>query len=134
MRTLHVDFESEIPVYRQIADEIRGLVARGELADGSELPSVRQLASRVGVNLNTIAKAYRLLADEGLVELRHGSGARVRIGADPYREPADDIERRLHDVLSRLVLTGSSRRQVERLLERAVDRFFSGPAPVRRGS
>lgn len=134
MRALHVDLESEVPVYRQIADEIRALVARGELADGAELPSVRSLAARVGVNLNTIAKAYRLLADEGLVELRHGSGARIRFGAEPYREPAEDVERRLSDVIGRLVLAGMSRRQIERLLERAVDRFFTGPTSVRRGT
>ncbi len=134
MRAIQIDFESELPVYRQVADEIRALIASGELADGEELPSVRHLAAEVGVNLNTIAKAYRTLADEGLVELRHGSGARVRLTSEPYREPAEDTERRLHDVLGRLVLAGLSRRQIERLLDRAVDRFFSPAPSARRGS
>lgn len=80
MLTIEVDFGSARPVYRQIAEQVRGLIARGDLSDGAELPSVRQLAANVGVNLNTVAKAYRILADEGLVDLRHGSRARV-VGA-----------------------------------------------------
>ena len=124
-----VDLESAVPVYRQIADEIRALVARGMLRDGDDLPSVRQLGSMVGVNQNTVANSYRQLAAEGLIELRHGSGARVRFPAHPYRgaRAESDSERSLHDVISRLVLAGASRREVERVLGEAVGRFFARP-------
>jgi GntR family transcriptional regulator len=125
--TLTVDLASTVPVYRQIADEIRALVARGKLCDGAELPSVRQLGARVGVNQNTVANAYRQLATEGLIELRQGAGARVRFPAHPYLGALaeGDNERRLHDVISRLVLSGASRREVERMLGAAVERFFA---------
>src|SRR5262245_31651242 len=112
MRGIAIDLESSVPVYRQIAQEVRGLVARGELAGGDELPSVRVLAARVGVNLNTVAKAYRILADEGLVDLRHGAGARVkpaapqRTAASPGPAIDDESRRRLRDILSRWVLGG----------------------------
>jgi DNA-binding transcriptional regulator YhcF (GntR family) len=124
-----VDFDSDVPVYRQIADQIRVLMAQRQLTDGAELPSVRQLGEMVGVNQNTVARAYRILADEGLVKLRHGAGAKVRVPAAPYREPAlaDDHERRLHDVISRMVLDGVSRAEVERELGDAVRRFFEPP-------
>ena len=128
-----VDFESDLPIYRQIADQIRALVARRQLVDGEELMSVRQLGSMIGVNQNTIARAYRILADEGLVELRHGSGARIRVPRSPYRDAAvvvDDHERRLHDIISRLVLQGASRSEVEKVLLAAVKRFYDGVEPL----
>jgi DNA-binding transcriptional regulator YhcF (GntR family) len=129
MLALSVDFDSEVPVYRQIVEEIRALIARGQLADGAELPSVRTLGARVGVNLNTVARAYRLLADEGLVDLRHGSRARVSIAKTPYREPPGaDSDRRLHDVISRLVLAGEDKKGVERFFADALDRFFGSSA------
>lgn len=124
-----VDLDSAVPVYRQIADEIRALVARGELGDGAGLPSVRQLGAQVGVNLNTVARAYRTLADEGLVELRQGASARVRIPDAPFRAPmAPDDERRLDDLISRWVLAGADRARIEELIRGALDRFFAARA------
>lgn len=125
MLAVTVDFDSDVPIYRQIADEIRALVARGQLRDGDVLPSVRRLGEMVGVNLNTVARAYRILADDGLVELRRGAGARVRLAAIPGRKVlAGDDRKRLDDVISRMVLRGASRAQVERALEEAVARFY----------
>jgi len=121
--TFTLDWSSPQPVYRQIADQLRGLIARGELAEGAELPSVRQLASTIGINLNTVAKAYRTLADEGLVDLRHGSRARVQRAAEPTAE-VSHLERQLDDVLSRMVLRGDAREDVEAFLERALERFY----------
>ena len=122
---LTVDFDSSVPLYRQIADEVRSLVARGLLEDSAELPGVRALGARLGVNLNTVAKAYRTLAEEGLVELKHGSRARVRLGERPAdATPADELARRLDHLLGRLRLHGASRAQVEELCARAVERYF----------
>ncbi|MEM7582438.1 MAG: GntR family transcriptional regulator [Acidobacteriota bacterium] len=129
-----IDLGSSVPLYQQIADEMRRLVAQQQIAAGHELPSVRKLGAMLGVNLNTVAKAYRTLAAEGVIELRHGSRARVR--ADCARDPApavaedDEINRRLDDLLGRLRLQGASRSQVEALFERAVARFFpTGDTP-----
>lgn len=126
MLAITVDFESDVPVYRQIADELRGLVAREQLGDGDELPSVRRLGQLVGVNQNTVAKAYRILAEEGLLDLRHGAKARIRLPSSSYRQADDDSERRLEDVVSRLVLQGAERRDIERLFARVLDRFYPG--------
>ena len=65
------------PIYQQVVDSIKALIARGELTEGVSLPPVRQVAADLGVNLNTIAAAYRELQSEGLVTIRHGSGAVV---------------------------------------------------------
>jgi len=58
---LTIDPEDKIPIYRQVADGIKALIARRDLAEGTQLPPVRQLAADLGVNLNTIAVAYREL-------------------------------------------------------------------------
>src|SRR5438552_12417471 len=72
-----IDETDRHPIYRQVADEIKALIARGELREGMALPPVRQVAADLGVNLNTIAAAYRELQKQGLLKVRHGSGALV---------------------------------------------------------
>jgi len=124
MLAIEVDFSSSTPVYRQIANELRALVARGELGDGAELLSVRELAARIGVNLNTVARAYRALADEGLLDLRHGARARVKTGRVPEASATDGLQRQLHDVASRLVLQGAGPKEVKQFFDAALSRFF----------
>ena len=77
MLTLSIDRRNEAPVYEQVADQVRRLVASGALDAGTGLPSVRQLAGDLGVNLNTIARAYRLLEDEGFLVIRDRAGVEV---------------------------------------------------------
>src|SRR6267378_7862449 len=79
------------PIYRQIADEIKALIARGSLSEGMALPPVRQVADDLGVNLNTIAAAYRELQKEGLLKVRHGAGAVVTSGGTRAKK---DVETR----------------------------------------
>ena len=74
---VEVDRGSEVPVYGQVARQIRLYVASGALPPGSRLPSVRALASDLGVNLNTIARAYRLLEAEGFVTMRDRERAEI---------------------------------------------------------
>lgn len=128
MISIEIDLDAPAAVYQQIADGIRALIARGELLDGVELPSVRQLGAQIGVNLNTVARAYRILAEEGLVELKQGASARVVAGVQlSAREvPMVDEEarRRLFDLFSRWVLKGATQREIERALKTATAEFF----------
>ena len=125
MLTIELDWSSPQPVYRQISDQLRGLIARGELREGAELPSVRQLSAAMDVNLNTVAKAYRALAEEGLVDLRHGSRARVQRAPDASEPDLEALDKQLDAVVSRLVLRGADRDEVQAFLQRALERFFS---------
>ncbi len=77
MLILRIDLDSDVPAYRQIVDGLRILLVEGKLAPGSELPSVRRIAVDLGVHFNTVAEAYRTLAEEGWLDLRHGRGATV---------------------------------------------------------
>lgn len=75
---LRIDSRDGTPIYKQIAREVRHAVALGALKPQDRLPSVRELALQLTVNPNTVAKAYRELEHQGLVEARHGSGSFVR--------------------------------------------------------
>ena len=77
MLTLSIDRGLDDPVYEQVADQLRRLISSGALGPGTPLPSVRGLAADLGVNLNTIARAYRLLEGEGFLVIRGRAGAKV---------------------------------------------------------
>src|SRR5215218_2366675 len=106
-----IDEADARPIYVQVAEEIKALIARGELAEGAQLPPVRQLAADLGVNLNTIATAYRELQGEGLIAIRHGSGAVV--SSRTATELTDEeLRRPLRTALTQLVLAGLPRGRI----------------------
>lgn len=74
---LRIDPNSTVPAVRQISDGLRILLVEGELAPGTELPSVRRVAMELGVHFNTVAESYRQLASEGWIDQKHGRGAIV---------------------------------------------------------
>jgi GntR family transcriptional regulator len=98
--TLSIDRGDDAPVYQQVADQIRGHIADGALVPGAALPTVRRLAGDLGVNLNTIARAYRLLEDEGFLTIKDRSGVTV---APPARGVEDEARDRLLDELGSLL-------------------------------
>lgn len=89
--TISLDEASPTPKYQQIVDQVRALVAQGQLLPGAALPSVRQLAGDLGVNMNTVLAAYRALEAEGIVLLRRGTRAVVhpRLTHTPEPGPRD---------------------------------------------
>ena len=72
-----VDPRSDVPIYQQLVDGVKEAVARGILAPGDKLPSVRELAGRIAINPNTIAKAYQEMEREGIIETLRGRGTFV---------------------------------------------------------
>jgi GntR family transcriptional regulator len=75
---LRVDLHSRVPIYAQIIERIKHGVATGELAPGEQLPTVRKLAHDLRVNFNTVARAYSLLNDAGILSTQQGRGTYVR--------------------------------------------------------
>lgn len=69
-----IDFSSHVPVYKQIVEKIMVKVAQGELKKGDFLPSVRKLAEDIGVNFNTVSRAYKELSTMGIIEIQRGEG------------------------------------------------------------
>lgn len=110
-----VDRGSAEPVYAQIARQVRARISGGDLKPGAVLPSVRTFASDLGVNLNTVARAYRQLEDGGFVTIAGRSGVRVSPPASAAASKRDDLRERLRDVLARLRQAGLAPKELERI-------------------
>ncbi len=80
---IHISTTDGVPIYQQIVNQIKYLVASGSLAPGAELPAIRVLAERLIVNPNTVARAYRELETAGVVEKRRTAGTFVSDQATP---------------------------------------------------
>lgn len=95
---------SGVPLYRQLQDQLAALIASGRLAAGEMLPSVRQLAADLQVNMMTVSKVYGRLEAEGLIERLRGTGMRVReqaSGLDTSRR-----QQELRDLAEQLIVRG----------------------------
>jgi GntR family transcriptional regulator len=90
MFTLHPT--SGVPIYRQLVDQIRRLIAGGQLQPGAELPSVRELAVAHAVNPMTVSKAYSLLEAEGLLQRNRGRAMTVTGGRKPQASLAQRVK------------------------------------------
>jgi len=82
---VHLSPRDGLPIYRQIVNQVKYLVAAGRLEPGEELPPIRTLAEQLVVNPNTIARAYLELEREGIVTKRHGSGTYVSENGSPLK-------------------------------------------------
>jgi len=72
-----LDFRGHVPIYEQLVDRIKHLVATGVFKPGDQLPTVRKMAAELSVNFNTIARAYRILDEEGVLSTQRGRGTYV---------------------------------------------------------
>lgn len=92
-----IDPGRDQPLFEQIAGAVRAQIADGTVTSGQRLPSAKDLAEQLGVNLHTVLKAYQALRDEGLVELRRGRGAVVAQRAATLGGLSDAVDRILAD-------------------------------------
>jgi GntR family transcriptional regulator len=115
---IRIDLDSAEPVNRQIVDHLRTLLVEGVVAPDDILPSVRRLAIDLGVHFNTVADAYRTLAEEGWLEISHGRGVRVRKrqAPRPDEETLATFRRRLRQLAAEMRAQGLSSAVVAREL------------------
>ena len=88
---IQIDFRSGLPIYAQIVDQIQKRIESGELSPGDQLPTVRQLATDLRVNFNTVARAYRLLDEGGVISTQHGRGTYV------WDSPSEESNQRIRN-------------------------------------
>jgi GntR family transcriptional regulator len=107
------------PLYLQLMQQIRHAVETGVLQRGDQLPGIRTLAEEIVVSHNTVAKAYSELEHEGLLEIRHGSGAFIaaRRGGKSRSERVRLAQERVHALVEDLQRNGFSAEEVRRLFE-----------------
>jgi GntR family transcriptional regulator len=113
------------PIYQQVADGIRQLIARGDLVEGTPLPPVRQIAADLDVNLNTVAAAYRELRKDGLIKVKHGSGSIV-VSHNTKEKSPEDLLPALRVALTNLVLAGLPPEKIARLVQRELSVVSKG--------
>ena len=125
MIALRVDPTRPEPLFQQLVDGVKDGVARGRLAAGDRLPSVRDLAKELVINPNTIAKAYRALEAEGVTYSRRGAG--TFIAERRVVMTAEERQRRFREALEPLladaVNQGMSEQELRRTLDEALRRF-----------
>lgn len=121
---LKINFESEMPIYEQLRRQLVIGIANGELEAREELPSVRQLAGDIGINLHTVNKAYNILKTEGYLIIDRRKGAMVK---DPLPVIEEEEIEKLNNELKYLVADsknkGISREEFLEYCEKLYDEY-----------
>jgi|SRR5450759_2011053 GntR family transcriptional regulator len=104
---LEIDFRSGIPIYLQVVEQIKERIAGGSLPLGSQLPTVRSLALELRVNFNTIARAYRILDEVGIISTQQGRGTYVMEISPP--EVSEKIRQKALVALTQRYLADANR-------------------------
>lgn len=117
-----IDIHSSVAVYVQIENHIQFAISSGQLKPGDQLPSVRELSERLGVNPNTVAKAYRDLEVMGLLYTRRGMGVFINKGIEAKcrEECRRKIIMRLHEVVAESKASGMSKKEITEVLDKSL--------------
>ena len=113
---IRIDFNSNEALYMQLRNQIVIGIATAQLREGDSLPSVRQLADTVGINMHTVNKAYALLREEGFIQLDRRHGAIVSLDVDKL-EAMMEIKRNLRILLAKAWCKDISREEIHRLID-----------------
>lgn len=119
---LRIDFNSDEALYMQLRNQIIIGIATGELREGDALPSVRQLADHISINMHTVNKAYSVLRQEGFVKLDRRKGAVVSLDADKERV-MEEMREEIAVALAKGICKGVRREEVHRLVDEMFDVF-----------
>jgi len=118
--TVVVDPQLDVAVYAQIAGQIRRRIATGEIPPGTSLPPVRVIAVDLGVNMNTVARAYRMLEEEGFLRIHQRAGAEVVVPSQRTTGPdrTEPLREELAATLARLRQAGVGVAALRRCVDR----------------
>ena len=121
---IKIDFESEEAIYIQLRNQIIMGIATDRIRDGDSLPSVRQLAENIGINMHTVNKAYAVLKQEGYIKLDRRRGAVIALDIDKLRS-IEHLREELSVLLARSVCKNVSREEVHALVDEIYD-YYTG--------
>lgn len=126
---------SGVPIYLQLIEQVRHAVETGALRPGDQLPGMRTLAEQLVINPNTVARVYRELEHEGVIELRHGSGAFI---AETAARPSAAQVRRGQSIMARAIRQlddqGLTPEEIRRLFEAELNDPAVRPRSVKGGN
>ena len=119
---IEIDFNSDEAIYMQLRNQIILGIATSKIQEGDALPSVRQLADAVGVNMHTVNKAYAVLKQDGFVTINRKKGAVIVIDADRQRA-VDELRAELKIVLAQASCKSIPRSQVHAIIDEIYDAY-----------
>ena len=122
MMIVEIDFNSEEAIYIQLRNQIIIGIATSTIQEGDNLPSVRELANDIGINMHTVNKAYSILKQEGYLKLDRRKGAVISIDVDKYRAITEMMEA-MKVVLAKGICKDISRSEVHELVDQIYDEF-----------
>jgi GntR family transcriptional regulator len=108
---------SGIPLYLQLMEQVKHAVETGALREGDQLPTIRRLAEDLVMNPNTVVRAYRELEHEGVLELKHGSGAFIRESTGTRARLIHKAQLVVQSAIERLIALGLTEKELRRAFE-----------------
>ena len=119
---IEIDFNSEEAIYMQLRNQFIWAIATDGLHEGEVLPSVRQLADKIGINMHTVNKAYTVLKQEGILTIDRRRGAVVRIDADKLYAK-QELRSDLKYVLAKAFCKNISKEEVHEMVDEIYDEY-----------
>ena len=119
---IEIDFNSEEAIYVQLCNQIILGIATSKLQEGENLPSVRQLADTIGINMHTVNKAYSVLKQEGFVTIDRRRGAVISIDADKIRA-LEEMKEELRVLLAKGSCRNISRAEVHEMIDEIYEEY-----------
>lgn len=119
---IKIDFQSDEALYTQLMNQIIMGIATSRLQEGDPLPSVRQLADTVGINMHTVNKVYSLLRQEGFVSIDRRKGTVICLDVDKIRA-MEELKQNLRVVLARGCCRNVTREEVHSLIDEILDEY-----------
>lgn len=119
---IEIDFNSDEALYIQLRNRIIMGIATCELKEGDILPSVRQLAESIGINMHTVNKAYTVLKQEGFVKVDRRHGAVISIDADRLRD-IEEMRQEMKVILAKASCKNISRQEVHALIDEIFEEY-----------
>lgn len=119
---VEIDFNSEEALYLQLRNQIILGIATAKFQEGDTLPSVRQLAEDIGINMHTVNKAYTVLKQEGFLKVDRRKGAVIALNLDKLRT-LEEMDVELRVILAKAICKGISREEVYQMIEEIYEEY-----------
>ncbi len=119
---IEIDFNSQEALYLQLRNQIILGIATARFREGDALPSVRQLADDIGINMHTVNKAYTVLKQEGFVKMDRRKGAVIALDMDRLRS-VEEMDEDLRGILAKGICKGIVREEVHRMVDEIYDEY-----------
>ena len=120
---IEIDFSSDEAIYQQLCDQIILGIATSRLADGEVLPSVRQMADEIGINMHTVNKAYTILRQQGFVKVDRRRGAFISVDDRNKERALSAMEKEMRGLLAEARCRGLSKNDMLMLVDRIYDEY-----------